>query len=311
MEAIGDPSPIQFGQVRGAAVEWTDLPHARFDGVGGIAHLLRARGLKVSPLPTATRLERPGFWSRVWGVLRHDPSGDKKPRVAWKSFDPGRRQQGPKPPPAAWRLLTKEQTDRLAARAEAEGASTNSVLLAALDGVVAPRLTANEAPSLWMVPVNMRGPVTRPRDTQNQSSYLPVSVPRGASPAVVHAEVKRLLADRVHWSVWFQVESGRWVGRKFYEKAIRSYYARPGHPWLGAFTNLGAWPLEGDESPPGVDDVDGWLVAAPVFKTIPLASGVMTWKGRLGLTLRAHPALTEDQTQVEGWLTAWVDSLKV
>lgn len=301
LERLGERVAITFGRVRGAEVEWVDVPHATFDGVGGLAHVLRARGLRVDRLPTLARPGRPGLLRRLWALCK-DPTGDKLPPVAWKTFDPTRRPGGAAARPA-FRLLSAERSARLAA--ETPGASANSVLLAALDRALAPRLVAGEAPSTWMVPVNMRGGVSLPRDTQNTSAYLPVRVRRGATAQDVHTEVKALLAGHAHWAVWLLVGLARWSSSGTFAKLITKYYERPGHPFVGAFSNLGEWPL--DSAPE--DDADGWVFTPPVLKTIPLAAGALTWRGRLGLALRAHPALTEDPAEVEAWLAAWVEAL--
>lgn len=303
LEALGERVAITFGLVRGEGPTWTAAPHTRFDGVGALAHLLREQGVDPGALPTLTRPADPGLLRTLWATLRHDPSGDRRPPARWRHFDPAAR-PGPSAPPPAWTSLTAHETADLTARARAQGASLNSLLLAALDRVVRTRWAADPgAAGLWMIPVNMRGAVRAARDTANQSAYLPVPVTPDADARTVHAEVKRLLAANVHWATWLQATLGQVIGRRLYARAIRGYHARSTHPWRGGFSNLGEWTCPGH-------DADGVVFVPPVTKTIPLTAGAITWRGRLGLALHAHPALAQDpaewQACLDGWLAALV-----
>lgn len=305
-EDFGERTTGFLGTVKDDHITWSEHSHVEYDGVGGFAHILRERGLEVGPLPSMPKPQKPGFLAKLWVMLRTDPSALRVANVRWKKFDPTRRFAGDRTPPP-WRLLTAEETARGVARAEELGVSPNTLLLTTLDAAVAPRLIDGDAPSLWMIPVNMRGAVKASRETANQSSYLPVQIPRGAAPPAVHAEIKARLASGVHWAVWTNFSLGYWLGRTFYKKALRSYYDRAGHPWLGSFTNFGAWPLPGDDDG-GI--ADGFVAGPPPLKTVPVGAGALTWKGRLGLVLHAHPSLLVDQAEVDRWLDAWVEGIR-
>lgn len=305
---LGERIGIAFGRVDASgAPEWFDLAHTDFDGVGGLAHLLRGRGMRCAALPELARPERPGLlrWLRI---LRKDPSGERHPTVAWRRFDPATRPAGPAPWPA-WKLLGPDETRRLEARAEQEGASTNSLLLSALQRALVPLLVEGSPPrpGLWMVPVNMRGAVRSARDTANQSAYLTVEMGPAPSPKEAHAAVKAALADDLHWASWLQAVASRWIGRRLYGRLLRSYWSRPRHPWLGAFSNLGEWPPGGEA---GEDGTAGWVFAPPTVKTIPVAAGAIGWRGRLGLALRVHPALGGPADAL-AWHSAWLEALEV
>lgn len=307
LASLGEQVGIAFGRVSaGDAVEWFELPHTDFDGVGGLAHLLRGRGMACAALPGLARPERPGFlgWLRI---LRQDPSGDRHPVVAWRRFDPALRPGGETNRPA-WRLLSLEESAAIGPRAEASGASLNTWLLLALHRALVPRLVEGTParPGLWMVPVNMRGGVKAARDTANQSGYLAVELPAGAGPSEAHAAVKDALARNLHWAAWLQAGFSRFVGRGLYGRLIRGYWSRPRHPWLGAFSNLGEWPPQGEAGEPGTS---GWVFTPPVMKTIPLAAGAISWRGRLGLALRLHPALCAAPGDAEAWLKAWIEEI--
>lgn len=298
LEALGERAAMRFARVAGGAVEWVDVPHCSYDGIGGLAELLRARGVDVGPLPTLALTRRPGLLRTLWAALRHDPGGERRALVRWSRFDGAARPTGAASPPAL-RLLDEDDTARLEGRARAAGASPNSLLLAALDATTA-SLVREPAPGLWLMPVNMRGAVASTRDTANHSSFLPVTVAPGAPAEAVHAEVRRLLAAQVHWAAWAQaVVLPRWVSGPRYTKFVQTYHARPGHPWRGAFSNLGRWDQDAG--------ADGWAVCPPVAKTVPLAAAAVTCRGRLALTLDLHPVLQTDAGEVEALLDGWVE----
>jgi len=299
LAGLGERTDIRFGRITGEAVDWVDTPHARCDGLGALARLLRRDGHTVA-LPTLSPSRRPGFLRTLWAILRHDPGAERRPCVPWRRFEGAKAPAGPASRPA-WRLLQAEASARIEAAAEARGVSGNSLLLSALDRAAAPRLVREPQPSLWLMPVNMRGAVKIERDTQNQSSFLPVAVPRDGEPEAVHGEVRRLLSAQVHWAAWaVAVVLPRWVSRARYSAYVKKYHARPGHPWLGTFSNLGAWDVP--------DGRDGWVFAPPTARTVPLAAGAITLRGRLGLALDAHPVLDLPPGELFELLDAWIDA---
>ena len=78
--------------------------------------------------------------------------------------------------------------------------SLNSLLLATLGRVSQPQLQGG--PAFWMVPVNMRGPVTLACETANHTSYLQVETGADVTPRQLHEQVKAKLSRREHWSGW-------------------------------------------------------------------------------------------------------------
>ena len=56
--------------------------------------------------------------------------------------------------------------------------------------------------------------------------------------------------------------------------------------------------------------VQHWMVAATVLRCQTVGAGLMTWQGRLSLTLQAHPDLTTAQEVPDRWLAAWLDSVR-
>lgn len=284
-----------------ASVAWTFVPHARFDGLGGFVDLLR-RTTAARDLPVPVRrAQRPTLWQRVAAVAHLCA---EKPRVAgrWKHQDitwrPGavRCQQGDTA--AATRLFTVEETKALELAARRAGAPLNALLLSGLARASEPEIT--DGPSIWMMPVNMRGPVSLPRDTANHTGYLQIDMAPGAKPVDVQAQVKERLRRREHWGSWLFLNLGRIAGYRGMRTTYRFQMHRfRNRPFVGSFSNLGAW-----------KGVGTWYVCPPVTMNAPVAAGAIVCDGRLSLTLEAHASMPGGEEWSRALLQRWIAMLE-
>jgi hypothetical protein len=276
---------------------WTFVPHARFDGLGGFVDLLR-RTTAARDLPVPVRRsQRPTLWQRIAAVAHLCA---EKPRVAgrWKNQDaswkPGavRCQQGDTS--AATHLFTVEETKALERAARRAGAPLNALLLSGLARASEPEVI--DGPSIWMMPVNMRGPVALPRDTANHTGYLQIDMAPSAKPVDVQAQVKERLRRREHWGSWLFLNLGRVAGyrgmRMTYRLQMRRFNNRP---FVGSFSNLGSW-----------KGVGTWYVCPPVTMNAPVAAGAIVCDGRLSLTLEAHASMPGGEVWSRALLQRWI-----
>lgn len=140
---------------------WVFHSHAAQDGLGWFATLLR----KETPtsnfsIPRLKETARPSVLVQVRALLQLLA---RKPQAAamWNTWDANWQAPvgGAKAGKAiAIHAFDAEATRRLSAVAGAHHASLNSLLLAALGRVSESQLQGG--PAFWMVPVNMRGPVS-------------------------------------------------------------------------------------------------------------------------------------------------------
>ena len=184
---------------------------------------------------------------------------------------------------AAGTLLSAEVSARVFADAKAAGVSVSAHLLHALTDAVVPLIAKPGGFVTWGVPVDMRGPIEVAPADANASSIVPVEVPRRGDAREVHAALLGALAANMHWGKWDQLNLIARLGKRFLRKKVQHFYRTSGAARIGVFSNLGAWRGSTEH------DIGILAFGVPVL-TDPLFAGVLSWNGKLALTLRAHPS---------------------
>jgi hypothetical protein len=297
LEKLGLDVRIAFGRLRYGTgdVEWTYLPHQDFDGIGGFAHLLRAEGLPAAPLPSGREEKAPSALRQLWLSLLH--SWDARVRqVSWKRFDWSAR--GPAAG-LAWHALSVEETARLRERAERLEVSVNTLLLWTLDRAVRALWLAEEPRGgrRWLIPVNLRGAVRLSRDTANHASFIAALARGDATPAEIHASVRASARRLSHWGAWWWLGISRWIGEGGMLR-LMEYYEKRRHSWMGSFSNIGEW-----NAGSGTGDVR--FFCPPASRSHPVASGAVTWNGRVALSVQLHPGLSPGPEGARATMDAW------
>ncbi len=295
----GENISIVFGHKDGSSAQsnphWYELPHDQYDGMSGLATLLRKQGFHVEKLPEL-RGDRFTFFRGLRGFFRVLPAV-KVRRQPWQqpfnwtrkvSFLPVKQR-------VAWRLFTEEQTRKIASAAKAAGVTVNTYLLFYLDKVVSARLTPPSAARRWMIPVNLRGAITRHSELSPHMSFLGVDIDREMSLNELQALINRLKERAYHWGMWILMQLGRLLGAEGMRKDIRNR-EKLGHGVTGMFSNLGAW---------YVPDSGHWIFCPAVTRVYPVGAGCLTMNGRMALTMQLHDALGQDLETAYVLLDAW------
>jgi len=306
-EAIGqtgDYVMIRFGRIKPGAsnVEWVSVSHSEFDGIGGFASLLREKGVEMEDLPINTHLQEPS-WKPFLKSLPKLLSPRRK--LEWREFprDEVSESEDLPDPVLAWHVFSEEETIQLRGVARQCGVTVNSFLMKRLDEVLRKDQIDPKAVVPWMVPVNLRGPLERENDTENHSSYVSVRIDPEEGEQDLHREIYRKLELGEHWANWKSYSATRLIPAFVKRALIRS--GRAMAEWnLGLFTNLGVWDPDCEIS--HEDFVGSWMVAATVLRCQSVGAGLMTFQGRLSLTIQAHPDLTTDQSIPDGWMADWI-----
>jgi hypothetical protein len=302
LEEMGEFVGMRAGHRAPGATEpaWQFCSHTGYDGLGWFVTLIRQQQADASiAIPRMTETKRPSWFSQTGALLRLMA---RKPQQAatWAGWNgdwqapPGGAAAGSA---TATHVFDVSGTRRLADVAAAKGVSVNSLLLAALGRAGAAQLQSG--PALWMIPVNMRGPVNLARETANHTSYLQIATGAEATAQDVHHQIKTKLGNNEHWGAWLFTNCGRLVrlaGMKYLFN--RELSRTGGRPWTGAFSNLGTW-----------DNCGRWSVCPPVAKTCPVGVGVVTCDGCLSLTIDAHPSITSDASWSRTLMDRWVVEL--
>ena len=278
-------------RMQDGAIDWVFPSHAEYDGLGGFVHVLRQtfpdRDIKL-PQRAA---RAPSFTKRAAALLRMVVQ-KPVPAAAWKGYDASwagwRLQPGSE---LATLVLASEETHRLSAKARAEGVSLNSLLMFTLAKATRPEL--EDGPRLWMMPVNMRGPVTLARDTANQTGYLQIDIADDAAIADVQDQLKQALRRRDHWASWSFLNLSQLIGLTGISQVFKLQMMRfQNRPFVGSFSNLGTWSGVGE-----------WCICPLVTKTSPVGVGAIVCDGRLALTIEAHPSIRREA----GWTRTVMD----
>ena len=159
-----------------------------------------------------------------------------------------------------------------------------------------------------MIPVNLRGKVTRKHDTENHSSYVTVSVQSYDTVQSIHTKIYSALANGEHWANWYCYRSTRHLtnGMRKYLLKIERCTSQ----WnLGGFSNLGDWDPE--KKIKRADCVGPWLFCPPVLRFQLVGAGCVTFQNRLSLTIQVHPELTTSSEIPKAWVQQWVKEIEM
>ncbi len=301
-EEKGEFIGMRAGRPRAdGGVDWRFLPHLQHDGLGGFKEILKADGFGVGPLPDSQR------------DATAEPAQARRSAVA-AFLQTARHRRGLANPrsaveAASWAAgastaiatlsIDKDRTQRLARAAKQHRVSLNSLLLSAL--ARASEADLGPGPALWVIPVNMRGAVKTSRESANHGSYLDLELRRGATAREVHEKIKAGFHNLEHWGAWAMLNAGRVVGYDGMRRIQHEHLARrQGRPWVGTFTNLGAWNGIGD-----------WYVCTPVTYSCPLGAAVITCDGKMMVMIEAHPSIARDQSLPRALIARWMDQLDI
>jgi hypothetical protein len=308
-EALGEYIGIRFGRIPpgGSEPEWFFLPHSRVDGIGGLADLLRQRGATIDRLPRIRHFSR----ASVMALLRAMPKyAAPRYRLRWEPLDGGTRPCTTETPPSAvaWHLFEEAATATICRACRKAGYTVNSFLLKHLDRALRSSLQDRTLPTPWMVPVNLRGPVARERDTDNHSSYVSIRIHSYETVYDVHRRIYSALAAGEHWANWMTYKTGSFLpGPVRKAMVVRD---RALAQWnLGGFSNLGIWDPEKRIDEP--DCLGGWLFVPPVLRCQMVGAGAVTFQNRLGLVIQVHPELTTSPATPQAWMRDWIREIEM
>jgi len=299
-EAEGNFMDIRYGRIPQGAdqVEWSFVSHCECDGIGGFVRLLRERGIEVSDLPhgkNPTRAVIGPLW-RLWkeSLKNHDCAL----RADWNGHET------PTPGPShavAWHLFSETETHAIREMARRLKVTVNTLLLKHLDHAIRPAVRRPEAKIPWVIPVNMRGHVSFPDDTENHVSCVDVLIAAEDTPSQIHQQIRRRLEQGEHLANHFLLGLGKFLSHSVKVKYLTKARSKPAGN-IGSFSNLGVWDPEKK-----IETTDSWLFCPPVIRGQLLGAGCVTFQNRLGLALQGHAGTPPDLAQC--WMERWLQGI--
>ena len=269
--------------------------HAQMDGVGALGQLLRDRGYPLDQLPQTKFVVPPPLHKRpliLWRAIRE--AGPQQ--IDWLDRDPSR--QGD-PNTLDFLTFTVAETDRIRGRAKALGVSTNALMLESVNRIVVPQVTRGDGKGKWVFPVNLRGAVTKSRDTANHSTAIAISADRTTTAKDIDVQIRANLKAGAHWAAWWLLNIGRLIGLRGVRFLSRAS-EKKSH-WLGTFSNMGEWNMPNLRDP-AINSNEVWMAAPPGTKNYPISVACLTWNGRLAITMKIHPSINPDTNAAKLYL---------
>jgi len=304
LESLGEFVGIRFGRIcrLSGKVDWFYLSHRDFDGIGGLAHLLRERGALLPDLPTISH-PHDESWLHFFKFVPTMLAPRKV--LEWKPLKQGRELETRCQPATAvaYHVFDEDKTARIRRASRAAEVTVNSLLLKYLDLAIRPALVDPGSVTPWMIPVNLRGKVSQREDTGNHSSYVGIQIRASESVKQVHQRVRQALRKGQHMAAWKSFTATRLTTPEMKMRMIET--GRATSQWsVGAFSNLGVW--DAGKNISAAACLGDWLFAPPVLRFQMIGAGCVTYRGRLTLTLQIHPELTTSPHVAHEWLRAWV-----
>src|SRR5689334_511006 len=128
-EDLGEYIGIRFGRVTGSGeAEWTFLPHTDFDGIGGMADLLRRRGASLPRLPQIKHYSHQSWTALVRSFPKYV---SPRQRLQWDLLDGPSQPTAKDVPPSAvaWHAFDEATSLQIRRVCRKSGITVNSFLL--------------------------------------------------------------------------------------------------------------------------------------------------------------------------------------
>ncbi len=307
-QETGEYIGIRFGRVAPGATEpeWIFLPHTEFDGIGGLAEILRRRGADLDRLPQIRYPVSPSLSPLVRSL-----PGYLKPRrkVDWAVKRNGSHLSLQQPPSAvAWHVFDENDTIQMRRACRKVGVTINSFLLKHLTKAIRPDLQDQSSVVPWMIPVNLRGKIAAESDTANHSSYIGVKVQSYETVNDIHRNIYMALSRGEHWANWYAYQMGRFMSAGMKKYLVEKELAMP-ELFLGGFSNLGDWDHYKEITQEACQG--GWLFCPPVLRCQLLGAGCVTFQNRLSLVIQVHPDLATSSELPKSWMQNWVKEISL
>lgn len=281
---------IRYGQVSNGEVRWFNVSHCECDGIGGFARLLREQGAKILKLPETKHPCR-GIFLPLWKLLRNrDPSNTSALRSDWLPAIPNETNTVEN---IVWHLFTKDETQAILETCREQEVTVNSFLLHCLDQSVRPEIHSPEKKITWVVPVNLRGDIRYPNDTQNHVSCVEVSIAANDTTQNIHRQILDRLERGEHRANFLLLSIGCILSHQAKVNFLKKDRAKPvGN--IGSFSNLGVWNFDQQTTAE-----DGWIFCPPVVTGQRLGAGCVTFNGRLGIATQGNSPSERMQRWIE------------
>jgi len=302
-EQVGETVGIRYGRfVAGTdEPEWMTLSHCDYDGIGGFAKLLRDSNVVIPALRELPKTNYPNrkLLSPLLNLRKkYAPAAQVALRDNWDLTEQGATNNSStiSETSMAWHVFSEKETDAIRAHCRDEKVTVNSRLLKLLDQAVRPDTKRPELAIPWLIPVNLRGDMSYRSDTENHVSCVEPSLSRDDTTHEVQQQIKHCLElgehRRNHLTLAFTKIIPMALKRVLLQRSRNGVKGT-----IGVFSNLGVW-----DSGKNIATNESWLFCPPVCMGQMLAAGCVTFQGKLGIAIQAHPDIPNKWMLEQKWM---------
>lgn len=278
---------------------WEEIDHRNMDGLGAFITALEESGATSVPYPELRQPLKPdadAIQSAIGRAMERKGDWKVNWKLNWKSewekscdIPAGKNN-------IAWRIISPEVKILIESKSKEQSVSVNSYLLSTLNRVLGQHLTQKESQYFWGMPINMRGAVKMPEASQNHFSFISVKTSADGSAQDIHQEIKKQLKADEHWAYWdlfrFMASSP--------DILSQAVSGAGDDTRIGTFSNLGEWNIE------DLNENDMWVFVPSITPDTPIAIGVITLNGNIGLAMHVDPSLPLSQKNIDEIMDKWI-----
>ena len=268
-------------------VDTYEFSHSLMDGTSAIPHYFEELGEKIVPRETDFK-KKISLWTIIkltFQSLTISPAS----RPQWSFLDTTRRPLNVHE--YAKFCLTKEDTKKIKDFCKENSLSENAYIISKFSKLVLEMVDNPQDEMTWLFPVNIRGIINKRDPKQNHSSFIPINVSNQTTVSGINHQIRSQLKSLRYLGIWWVHHLGVIFGKGLMRKL--SLRASKRSFWLGTVSNVGEWETNSPEYKTLGDD-ETWFFAAPGSNNFPIGLIIMTFNGKMGLSLKIHPSICED-----------------
>lgn len=296
LKHLGESTTMRFGQKEESGHwTWSIYDHENYDGLAALSDYLKTQfnyDLDVPKLRADWKA--PSFFKKFIGAWKYQTTRELPP-IEWKERDFSGDLSSSNPNKETVTMeFSPEESDNFLLALKGKKHNFNAWCMRKFSDFLKENfLTENVKHCLWQFPVNMRGHVDKIPGEENQSSYVDVVVYDDYDPAKIRDEMIRKFEAKEHWYVYYGAKLIPKVGGEKAFGAVKDHILNGGPPYIGNFSNLGSFNVEGCEGPV--------YLATPATRVRPIGFGTLTVNGWLTFTLAFHETLPIPKNFQENW----------
>ncbi len=285
-------------------IDWKTWQHADADGMIGFTNILRPMGYPCYPLPVCNETSVPS-WREIRKAQKEFGQPPAANQVKWKQTYPCVYSPNDTFMPEV-RSFSEEDTQKLKAWCKENKVSFGNLVYATMSKVVSARMIEGDEPFSWFFPVNVRGATGIKTESFNQASGIYIEVNKNSELQDWQAQMRLRLKSKEQWKNWKLANIGKYVG----ERGVALIYKLTSGKqfYAGNCSNLGEWPLPGQDNPPRPDQ-RVLAAVAPGTANYPISGTTLEWYGQLTLTFKMHPYVCDSQELIAELADAWYEAL--